>query len=47
MSLAHILGIPVEETFQQIAPFAAVAVVVLSVLARTSLVRWRNRLRRR
>jgi hypothetical protein len=47
VSLAHIMGIPVEETFQQIAPFAAVAVVVLSVVARTGLVRWRNRRRRR
>jgi hypothetical protein len=41
------MGIPVEETFQQIAPIAAVTVVVLSLVARTSLVRWRNRLRRR
>jgi hypothetical protein len=44
---AHIMGIPVEESFQQLAPVAAVTVVVLAVLARTSLVRWRNRLRRR
>jgi hypothetical protein len=46
VSLAHIMGIPVEETFQQVAPVAAVTVAVVAVVARTSLGRWRNRARR-
>jgi hypothetical protein len=39
---AHILGIPVEETFQALAPVAAVTVVVVAVAARVHL----NRARR-
>jgi hypothetical protein len=47
VTVAHIFGIPVEESFQQIAPIAAVTVLVLSVAARATIVRWRNRLRKR
>jgi hypothetical protein len=47
VNLAHIMGIPVEETFQQLAPAAAITVAVVAVVARTSLGRWRNRPRRR
>ena len=45
--IAHIVGIPVEETFAQIAPLVAVTVAVFAVIARTTLVRVRNRVRRR
>ena len=45
--IAHILGIPVEETFAQLAPLVAVTVAVFAILARTTLVRVRNRVRRR
>ena len=45
--IAHILGIPVEETFAQLAPLVAVTVAVFAIIARTTLVRVRNRVRRR
>jgi hypothetical protein len=41
------MGIPVEETFAQLAPVIAVTVAVFAVVARTTLVRVRNRARRR
>ena len=39
---AHILGIPVEETFQALAPAAAVTAVVVAVAARAHLSRARR-----
>ena len=45
--IAHIMGVPVEETFAQLAPLVAVTVAVFAVIARTALVRVRNRARRR
>jgi hypothetical protein len=45
--IAHILGIPVEESFAQLAPLVAVTVALFAVIARTTLVRVRNRVRRR
>jgi hypothetical protein len=47
MTVAHIMGIPVEETFAQLAPFVAVTVAVVAIVGRTTLVRVRNRIRRR
>jgi hypothetical protein len=43
----HIMGIPVEETLQQLAPVIAASVAVLAIIARVSLNRVRNRVRRR
>jgi hypothetical protein len=45
--IAHVAGIPVEETFAQLAPVIAVTVAVFAVIARSTLVRVRNRVRRR
>jgi hypothetical protein len=41
------MGIPVEETFGQLAPLVAVTVALAAVIGRTTLVRVRNRIRRR
>ena len=45
--IAHVAGIPVEETLAQFAPVIAVTVALFAVIARTTLVRVRNRVRRR
>ena len=45
--IAHIGGVPVEETLPQLAPVAAVTVTVIAIVARTSLGRWRNRVKKR
>ena len=47
MITAHIMGIPVEETFAQLAPVIAVTVAVFAITARMTLVRVRKRVRRR
>jgi hypothetical protein len=45
--LAHVIGMPVEETVLQVAPAAAAAATLLAINARDGLSRLRDRLRRR
>jgi hypothetical protein len=45
--VAHILGIPVEESFLQLAPAGAATVTVVWIAGRTSLGQLRRRLRHR
>jgi hypothetical protein len=47
MMLAHIMGIPVEESVLQLAPAGAAIVTALAIAGRTSVGRLRRRLRRR
>jgi hypothetical protein len=47
MMLAHVMGIPVEESVLQLVPAGAAAVTVLAIAARTTLGRIRRRLRHR
>jgi hypothetical protein len=47
MILAHITGIPVEESVLQLAPAGAAMVTAVVIAGRTSLGRLRRRLRRR
>jgi hypothetical protein len=42
--VAHIMGIPVEESFLQLAPAGAVMVTVVWIAGRTSLRQLRRRL---
>jgi hypothetical protein len=46
MIVAHIFGIPVEETVVQLAPAGAVAVTAVAVVGRTRLGRLLARIRR-
>jgi hypothetical protein len=45
MIVAHIFGIPVEETAGQLIPAGAVTVTAIAVIARTGLGRLRSRRR--
>ena len=47
MTLAHITGIPVEESVLQLAPAGAAMVTAVAMFGRTSLGRLRRRLRQR
>jgi hypothetical protein len=47
MILAHVMGIPVEESVLQLVPTGAGAVIVLAIAARATLGRMRRRLRHR
>ena len=47
MTLAHILGLPVEESIVQLAPAGAVIVTAAAFAARTTLARFRHRPRHR
>jgi hypothetical protein len=47
MMLAHIMGIPVEESVLPLAPAGAAIVTALAIAGRTSVGRLRRRLRRR
>jgi len=47
VTIAHILGIPAEESIVQLAPAGAVVVTALALAARTTLDRLRPRRRRR
>ena len=46
MILAHIMGIPVEETILQLAPAGAATVTVVAIAGRTRLGRLLSRIRR-
>jgi hypothetical protein len=45
MMLAHIMGIPVEESVLQLAPAAAAMATAVAIAGRTGLGRLRRRLR--
>jgi hypothetical protein len=47
MTLAHIMGVPVEESVVQLAPTGAAIVTVVAIAGRASLGRLRDRLRQR
>jgi protein required for attachment to host cells len=47
MMLAHIIGIPIEETVLQLAPAGAAIVTVVVIAGRTTLGRLRRPLRHR
>jgi hypothetical protein len=47
MTLAHIIGIPVEESVLQLAPAGAATVTALAIASRTRLSRLLTRIRRR
>jgi len=47
MILAHIMGLPVEESVLQLAPAGAAMVTVVAIAGRTRLERLRRRLRHR
>ena len=47
MMLAHIMGIPVEESVLQLAPAGAATVTVIAITGRTTLGRLLTRMRRR
>ena len=47
MILAHIMGIPVEETVLQLAPAGAATVTVVAIAGRTRLGRLLSRIRKR
>jgi uncharacterized membrane protein AbrB (regulator of aidB expression) len=47
MIVAHMMGIPVEETVLQLAPAGAATVTVVALAGRASLGRLRRRLRHR
>jgi uncharacterized membrane protein AbrB (regulator of aidB expression) len=47
MTLAHIIGIPVEESFLQLAPVGAATVAVVAIASHTRLSRLPTRIRRR
>ena len=47
MMLAHIMGVPVEETIPQLAPAGAVIVTAAAISARARLSRLLTRMRRR
>ncbi len=47
MTLAHIAGIPVEESVLQLAPAGAAIVTAVAIAGRTGLGRLRRRLRHR
>jgi hypothetical protein len=44
--VAHIMGIPVEESFAQLVPAAAAMVTVIAIVSRTGLDRLRRRRQR-
>jgi hypothetical protein len=46
MTVAHIMGIPVEESVLQLAPAGAAMVTAVAIAGRTGLGRLRRRLRR-
>jgi hypothetical protein len=45
--VAHIMGLPVEESVLQLAPAGAATVTVVAIVGRTSFGRLLDRLRRR
>ena len=47
MMLAHIMGIPVEESVLQLVPAGAATVTAVAIASRTRLTRLLTRLRRR
>jgi hypothetical protein len=47
VTVAHVNGIPLEETFLQLAPAAAVMATVVAITGRRSLERLRRRLGKR
>ncbi len=47
MILAHIMGIPVEETVLQLVPAGAATVTVVAIAGRTRIGRVLSRIRRR
>ena len=46
MIVAHIMGIPIEESVFQLAPAGAVTLTAVAIAARTTLARFRRRGRR-
>jgi hypothetical protein len=47
MTLAHIIGIPIEESILQLAPAGAATVTAVAIAGRTRLSRLLTRIRRR
>lgn len=47
MIVAHVMGIPVEESVLQLAPAGAATVTAVAIAGRAGLARLRRRLRRR
>ena len=47
MIVAHIMGIPIEESVLQLAPAGAATVTAVAIAARATLARLSRRLRRR
>ena len=47
MIVAHVMGMPIEESVLQLAPFGAAFATVIGIAARTRLSQFRRYLRRR